>query len=141
MTYAYDISNVLMLSAGLWATVERDKASTALFFFVAILINQLHEIVFFALYFDNTQGYSSTSALRFSAGMAIINHITKYVTLIFTFQHFVARGGSISDTLSSFRQYEPIDGSVSTDGSHGGGYHDEGRASGYKQYRDDSLPS
>lgn len=31
--------------------------------------------------------------------MAIINHITKYVTLLFVFQHFLSRGGSLRDTL------------------------------------------
>lgn len=125
---ALALTNLLMLFSGAWAAIQSDRPSTALFYAVAIMITQLHEIVILSLYFHDANKYIDKSRVKFSLGMSVINHITKYLTLVFAFQHFISRGGSLRDTVSSFGNYEPISGSVRTG---------QDQTGGYSQYTDD----
>eukprot|EP00118_Oscarella_pearsei_P029047 m.3544 g.3544 ORF g.3544 m.3544 type:complete len:175 (+) comp9523_c0_seq1:62-586(+) len=119
MPSGYEFSNSFLLGSGIWVVIEAQSAGPALFFFFVVLINILHEIVFFAIYFPRASDIAPGDPRRtwqFSAAMAVINHIVKYFTLLVAFQVFSSRGGRMRETFSRFRsEYEPIRGSVTTD--------------------------
>jgi hypothetical protein len=81
---ALALTNLLMLFSGAWAAIQSDRPSTALFYAVAIMITQLHEIVILSLYFHDANKYIDKSRVKFSLGFVFVSVCISSLTVVQT---------------------------------------------------------